>query len=99
MRREATRREAWMAALMLISLCVVVREWNRDPVVAMFAALVAVLFGVWAALFLKMRYDFSAMLPDLHQSRRQYGDTRGHGFEVTRSTDGSSSNFRIELYR
>ena len=79
MRQQATRRASWMAALMLLSLCFVAREWDLDRLLAMFAALAAVLFGVWAALFLKMRHDFTAMLPDLHQLRRQFGDTTRHG--------------------
>jgi len=45
-----------MAGLMVRSVCVAVREWNRAPLIALFAVLTAVLFGVWAALFLKIRY-------------------------------------------
>ena len=54
--RQATRRASWMAGLMVRSVCVAVREWNRAPLIALFAVLTAVLFGVWAALFLKIRY-------------------------------------------
>src|SRR5688572_9428218 len=84
MRQQEMRRAAWMAALMLLTLFVVVHQWNSNPVFAMFSTLIAVLFGVWAVLFFKIASNFKAMLADLRQLRRRFGDAPRGGIYIKR---------------
>lgn len=74
MRQQALRRAAWMAVLALINVSVVILNWQVHEVSALLAALLAILFTVLTALFLKMRYDMTPMLHDIDEFRRQFGD-------------------------